>query len=49
MNMVGPHDIDAAVQVFLVAEHHTRTPEQRIADVRQLLLIYEAYIHDLGT
>ena len=52
MNMASPHDMHAAVQAAkntLYSWSQNTTPEQRIADVRQLLLlIYEVYIHDLG-
>ena len=52
MNMASPHDMHAAVQAAkntLYSWSQNTTPEQRMADVRQLLLlIYEVYIHDLG-
>ena len=52
MNMASPHDMHAAVQAAkntLYSWSQNTTPEQRIADFRQLLLIYEVYLHDLGT
>ena len=51
MNMASPHDMHAAVQAAkntLYSWSQNTTPEQRSAHVRQLLLIYEVYIHDLG-